>query len=217
MDYETLAKNVLDAVGGQKNVVSATHCMTRLRFVLKSEEIIDDDKVKRVSGVMGTARQGGQYQVIIGNGVAKCYEALRGMLPEEKENTGRIAVKQSPVNVLLDFIAGCMTPLIPAIIAGGLLKVILVIFGPGMLGILSSESDTYRIFYGLADACFYFMPVFLAVTASKKLGCSAYLAAMVSGMLIYPDSISILGGTEPTYLFGVIPVVQNKLNNCYIF
>lgn len=208
MDYGTLAKNILEAVGGRENVVSAAHCMTRLRFVLKDEEIVDDGKVEQISGVMGTARQGGQYQVIIGNGVAKCYEALRSMLPEDQENTGKASVKQSPVNVVLDFIAGCMTPLIPAIIAGGLLKVILVIFGSGMLGILPSESDTYRIFYGLADASFYFMPVFLAVTASKKLGCNAYLAAMVSGMLIYPDLISMLGGEEATYLFGMIPVVH---------
>lgn len=208
MDYINLAKNILTAVGGQENVISATHCMTRLRFVLKDEESVDDASVEKISGVMGTARQGGQYQVIIGNGVAKCYGELKKLLPQEQEGTKKAVVKQSPVNVVLDFIAGCMTPLIPAIIAGGLLKVILVIFGPGMLGILSSGSDTYRIFYGLADASFYFMPVFLAFTASRKLGCNEYLAAIVSGMLIYPDIITMLGGTESTYLFGVIPVVH---------
>lgn len=208
MDYGVTAKRIVEAVGGEGNIISVTHCMTRLRFVLKDEAMANDQNIGEIPGVMGTARQGGQYQVIIGNGVASCYAEVTKLVSPGEDSSMTAVKKQSPVNVVLDFIAGCMTPMIPAIIAGGLLKVVLVLLGPGMLGILTAESDTYRIFYGLADASFYFMPVLLAVTASRKLGCNAYLAAMVSGMLLYPDLVSMLSGTEATYLFGVIPVVH---------
>lgn len=72
MNYESSAKQILNVLG-KDNIQSATHCMTRLRFVLKDEAGIDDERVKKIPGVMGVMRKGGQYQIIIGNEVAKCF------------------------------------------------------------------------------------------------------------------------------------------------
>ena len=76
MDYSTTAKQLLGKLGGEKNIISVTHCMTRLRFVLKDESSIRDEQIKAISGVVGVMRKGGQYQVIIGNEVSKCYSEI---------------------------------------------------------------------------------------------------------------------------------------------
>ena len=77
MNRSKMAADILRLVGGKENVASVTNCMTRLRFVLKDEAGIDDERVKKIPGVMGVMRKGGQYQIIIGNEVAKCFAELK--------------------------------------------------------------------------------------------------------------------------------------------
>lgn len=217
MDYSVTAKELIKKLGGEKNVDSLTHCMTRLRFVLKDESGIDDKAVENIPGVMGIMKKGGQYQVIIGNNVAKCYSEINKLygFSDTASSNGKKA-KRNPVTVALDFISGCMTPMIPAIIAGGLIKVLLVVLGPSLLNVISATGDTYIIMNAIGDAAFYFLPVFIAVTASKKLGCNTYLAIMVAAMLLYPDLITLLGGEEPTKLFGFIPVIHGSYSSSVI-
>lgn len=209
-----IAEEVLAAVGGSENIVSVTHCMTRLRFVLKDQSIPNKKKLESIKGVMGTNIAGGQYQVIIGNSVGNVYKELieiSGVIDTTADfKADQVKEKVNPVVTALDFIAGCMTPLFTAIIAGGLIKVLLVIFGPTLLGVLSSESDTYILMNALGDAPFYFLPILVAFTASKKLNCNSFLAVMVSSILIYPDVITLLGSEQATHLFGVIPVVHGN-------
>lgn len=208
MDYSITAKQLLEKLGGEKNISSVTHCMTRLRFFLKEESIVNDREVEKIPGVMGIMKKGGQYQVIIGNNVAKCFAEIQE-IASFSESTGD-KPKQNAVNTVLDFIAGCMTPMISAIIAGGLIKVLLVILGPTLFGWLATTSDTYIILNAIGDSAFYFLPVFVALTAAKKLGCNLYLSIMVSAMLIYPDITTLLGGDAATHLFGVIPVTHGN-------
>lgn len=214
-----LAEAVVAAVGGSANITSVAHCMTRLRFVLKDQSIPKKEEVEKIKGVMGTNIAGGQYQVIIGNSVGNVYKevvAVTGVgdvsgaaKPEEKK-------KVNPITAALEFISGCMAPLFPAIIAGGLIKVLLVIFGPTLLGVMSDTSDTYILMNALGDAPFYFLPVIVAFTASRKLNCNSYLAVMVASVLIYPNVITLLGGETATYLFGVIPVMHGSYSSSII-
>lgn len=215
-----IAEEVLAAVGGTANIVSVTHCMTRLRFVLKDQSVPDQKKLESIKGVMGTNIAGGQYQVIIGNSVGNVYKELVAM-SGISDTTADYKVEQekqkvNPIVAALDFIAGCMTPLFTAIIAGGLIKVLLVIFGPTLLGVLSSESDTYILMNALGDAPFYFLPVLVAFTASKKLNCNSFLAVMVSSVLIYPDVITLFGSDQATHLFGIIPVVHGSYSSSIV-
>lgn len=214
-----LAEAVVAAVGGSANITSVAHCMTRLRFVLKDQSIPKKEEVEKIKGVMGTNIAGGQYQVIIGNSVGNVYKEVVAVTgvgdvsgaaePEEKK-------KVNPITAALEFISGCMAPLFPAIIAGGLIKVLLVIFGPTLLGVMSDTSDTYILMNALGDAPFYFLPVIVAFTASRKLNCNSYLAVMVASVLIYPDVITLLGGETATYLFGVIPVMHGSYSSSII-
>ena len=212
-DYKNIAKQVLEAVGGKANITSVTHCMTRLRFVLKDQSIPKKEEINKIKGVMGVNIAGGQYQVIVGNAVGNVYKELVSMgdfSDSSISSSEDTKAKVNPITAVIDFIAGCMTPLFTAIIAGGLIKVLLVIFGPTLLGVMSDTSDTYILMNALGDAPFYFLPVLVAITASKKLGCNSYLAAMVSSILLYPSVVTLLGSDAPTYLFGVIPVTHGS-------
>lgn len=212
-----IAEQVLEAVGGSANIVSVTHCMTRLRFVLKDQSVPNNKEVESIKGVMGVNIVGGQYQVIVGNSVGNVYKELLAIGKISDETTDyKDEENKNPVIKALDFIAGCMTPLFSAIIAGGLIKVLLVIFGPTLLGVLSAESDTYILMNALGDAPFYFLPVLVAFTASKKLNCNSFLAVMVASVLIYPDIISLLATDQPTHLLGVIPVVHGSYSSSII-
>ena len=100
MDYASVAKKILQRVGGKENVISLVHCMTRLRFTLKDESIVDDEAVKKTKGVMGVMKKAGQYQIIIGNDVANVYAELNKLgnfsseapkkAPEKKEKKNGI-------------------------------------------------------------------------------------------------------------------------------
>lgn len=123
-DFKKLARNVVAGVGGAENVTNLTHCMTRLRFILKDESKADDAKVKNIPGVMGLVKQGGQYQVIIGNNVAAAYKEILPLGVEgsvAQDDAPKEKQKWTPKRVgmtILDAIIGTMTPLIPAIIGG---------------------------------------------------------------------------------------------------
>ena len=158
-----IAEGVVKAVGGTANITSVTHCMTRLRFVLKDKSIPNKKEVEKIPGVMGVNIAGGQYQVIIGNSVGNVYKEVVAATGISDTAVGGDAAehieKVNPIVAALDLIAGCMTPLFTAIIAGGLVKVLLVIFGPTLLNVMQTTSDTYILMNALGDAPFYCLPV----------------------------------------------------------
>ena len=215
-----IAEAVVKAVGGTANITSVAHCMTRLRFVLKDKSIPNKKEVEKIPGVMGVNIAGGQYQVIIGNSVGNVYKEVVAAIGISDTAVGGGAAghteKVNPIVAALDFIAECMTPLFTAIIAGGLVKVLLVIFGPTLLNVMQTTSDTYILMNALGDAPFYFLPVLVAFTASRKLNCNSYLSVMVASVLIYPDVITLLAGDSATHLFGVIPVVHGSYSSSII-
>lgn len=215
-----IAEAVVKAVGGTANITSVTHCMTRLRFVLKDKSIPNKKEVEKIPGVMGVNIAGGQYQVIIGNSVGNVYKEVVAATGISDTAVGGDAAehieKVNPIVAALDFIAGCMTPLFTAIIAGGLVKVLLVIFGPTLLNVMQTTSDTYILMNALGDAPFYFLPVLVAFTASRKLNCNSYLSVMIASVLIYPDVITLLAGDSATHLFGVILVVHGSYSSSII-
>ena len=122
MDAKKTAQQVLEQVGGAENVTFLTHCVTRLRFNLKSMDGVDEAKVKAVPGVMGVVNKGGQYQVIIGNEVAKCFAELKKLgvasSDEPAEKPKEKMTLKGVGNAILDYISGSMFALIPALIEG---------------------------------------------------------------------------------------------------
>lgn len=205
MDYANVAKKILEKIGGESNVNSVQHCMTRLRFTLKDESKADDEAIRKIKGVMGVTKQGGQYQVIIGNNVGNCYKELLKLGNFQEGTSDKNAEKKGLFNTILDVVSGCMSATMPAIIGAGMIKVLLVILP--MLGILAETSQTYIILSALGDATFYFLPLILCISASKKFNINPYILAAVIAVMVYPDFIGLVDAGEKISLFG-LPVAS---------
>ena len=131
-----IAQHILAAVGGASNLKDATHCMTRLRLYLKDDSIPKDEEVKAIGGVLGVVRGGQQYQVFVGTNVPKVYEELCALanltagkpVEDAKAAAADAAItkpKLTPQQVgknIIGYMAGCMTPLIPVLLAGALFR-----------------------------------------------------------------------------------------------
>ena len=121
-NYAALAQSVVSALGGVENISAVTHCMTRLRFVLKDDTQVDSVTLKGISGVMGVVRTDSQCQVIIGNTVSQAYREVVSLLPNELQPAAPVGKpKLTPRRIgagILDALIGTMSPLIPAIIGG---------------------------------------------------------------------------------------------------
>ncbi|MDO4634062.1 MAG: beta-glucoside-specific PTS transporter subunit IIABC [Eubacteriales bacterium] len=218
LDYVKTSKDILEAVGGKANVSSATHCMTRLRLVLKDESKADDKKVEAIKGVKSIIKQGGQYQVVIGNEVSNLFKEFEKLGNFSGEGGAEAKPTGSPIQRLFGFVAGCMTPLLPAMLGTGMVKVLLTLLTT--FGVMEATGPTYIILYGMADAFFYFLPIFLSVTIAKKMKGSIPLFMVIGAMFCAPDIVNLLAnGTELyplgtflgmpcTYLFGFIPVIS---------
>lgn len=205
MDYANVAKKILEKIGGESNVNSVQHCMTRLRFTLKDESKADDEAIRKIKGVMGVTKQGGQYQVIIGNNVGNCYKELLKLGNFQEGTSDKNAEKKGLFNTILDVVSGCMSATMPAIIGAGMIKVLLVILP--MLGILAETSQTYIILSALGDATFYFLPLILCISASKKFNINPYTLAAVIAVMVYPNFIDLVDAGEKISLFG-LPVAS---------
>ena len=218
MDYESIAKKILQRVGGKENVISLVHCMTRLRFVLKDDSIPDKDKVAGIKGVKGVMNQGGQYQVIIGTHVSEVVKDVRreaqisGEGSINKEDM-KLIKKDSLWNRFFKTISGCIMPMLGPMIAGGIIKGILVILVTA--GILTKTDGTYLVLYAAGDAILYFMPVIVGFTCGKVFDCNPYVTAVIGAAFLYPDLVSAVSA-EGGITFLKIPVAAASYTNTFL-
>lgn len=217
IDNEKIASDVLAAVGGKENITFLTHCVTRLRFNLKDMSIPDQEAIKKIPGVLGVVVSGGQFQVIIGQNVPKVYSIVCRMtgIQEQKaidENLDAPKEKLTPAHVgsnILNYLAGSMTPLIPAMITAAMFKTLQVLLGPDMLGFVTAESDFYLLCGILYNAFFYFLPIYLGYTAAKKLGASPVMGMFTACMLLVPDFVALADAGESFSVYGIPCMVNN--------
>ena len=216
-DYTVISRKIVEQIGGIDNIANVTHCMTRLRFVLKDETLADDEAVKAIDGVMGLVKQGGQYQIIIGNHVGTAYQEVLKLGNFGEQSEIAKGEKKEPLtlkkvgNNILDAIVGTMSPLIPAIIGGSMVKLLVMLLG--MAGILSADSETYKLINTIGDGAFYFLPMLVAASAAKKFKTDMFLAISIAGVLIHPDFRSMMEavtvGDTAAHFMG-IPIASVK-------
>ena len=213
--YDGLARIIIQNVGGKSNIVSLTHCMTRLRFKLQDESKANTDVLKETDGIVTVIQSGGQYMVVIGQQVADVYDAVctvghitpGGAVDDDGNATGSAEApkeKQNLFNAFVGIVTSVFTPCLGVLAATGILKGVLALFVA--IGVLSNTSGTYNILYSLGDSFFYFMPILLAYTASKKFGLPE-----MEGMVI-GAGLSTASGMDISNLFG-IPVVMPSSGN----
>lgn len=203
-DYTKLASTIVELVGGEDNVKSVTHCITRLRFSLKDESKAQTDRLNQTEGVISVIKASGQYQVVIGNHVTDVYEALPKVSNIELGGEVEEEASGNIVNRAIQLISGIFMPMLPAMSAAGLLKAFVIM--ANSFGWLAADSTTYQMLYAIGDGVFYFMPVFLARTAAKKFKANDWTAMAIAVALCYPTFTTLFGAGQPADLFG-IPVV----------
>ncbi|CYV62417.1 beta-glucoside-specific PTS transporter subunit IIABC [Streptococcus suis] len=199
MKYKNTALAILEAVGGEKNVLRATHCVTRLRLELKDENIVSDERVKSISGVLGIMKKNGQYQIILGNDVANYYKEFTALGKFDSDSVQQVK-KANVLEQVIEYIAGSMTPLIPAMLGGGMIKVLVIVLP--MLGLLKADSQSISFLAFFGEAPYHFMPIFLAYSASQKLKVTPALAMSVAGILLHPNFVQMVSSGDPLHFLG---------------
>lgn len=205
MKKDSVGQRVWEAVGGKENVISLTHCATRLRFKLKDEAKADTKKIKADKEVVQVIQSGGQYQVVIGSHVADVYREIMENNVLDTNNEAPKA-KGNVLNVLIDIVSSIFTPFLGAMAAAGVLKGFLAL--ATTLHWMSANSGTYQILYAAADGLFTFLPVMLAYTAAKKFKANEYLAATIAFALVYPNITTLASGGKGLDFLGIPAVLS---------
>lgn len=224
MNYKEVAKRVADAVD-KENIIAAAHCATRLRLVVKDVKKIDQKALDNDPDLKGTFNANGQYQIIVGpgdvNGVYDEFVKLTGVKQASTDDLKQIAAssgKQNSLMALIKVLSDIFVPLIPALVAGGLLMALNnILTGAGMFG-PKSLVEMFPQITGLAQmvnlmasAPFAFLPILIGITATRRFGGSEILGAAAGMMLVMPSLINgysvaeaVASGKMPTWdLFGL--------------
>ncbi|MCM3157422.1 glucose PTS transporter subunit IIA [Bacillus subtilis] len=215
-DYKRLAKDILEAVGGEENVIGASRCATRLRLVLKRSTPKAKEIVKSMPGVITVVENSGQFQIVIGQHVGEVYEEFSKLVHidlsgEQSENKGTM------LNRVIATMSAVFAPFIYILAAAGILQGALIIINLLFDGF--EKTGTYQVFSFISWAPFTFLPIFIAITASKHFKTNMYLAVACCAALVSPTwaemaaqiadgkSISFLGMalSETTYTSSVLP------------
>lgn len=202
MTNKQLANEILKKVGGKENIITYSHCSTRLRFDLKDSSVIDKTGLEQTEGVLSIMDVAGQTQIILGSQVQYIYEELQTLLPQGDSSAAKPSEhkkKKGFWGTALEIISSLFTPLIDVLIGAGILKGILSICTA--TGLLTSTDGTYQILNAAGDSLYYFLPVVLAITCSKRLKTNLFVSVTIAGALLYPNLTSLYdAGTAITFL-----------------
>lgn len=205
--HELIADGAVRGVGGAGNVRSVVCCMTRVRFVVHDRAKVDRAAIERVDGVIKVVEAGGQVQVVIGNDAQQVFEAVERLTGAGSKGGGAPASTGAKglLSRFIDLISSIFQPIIWVLAGVGLLKGLLSL--ATTLSWTSAESQTYTILYAASDAMFYFLPLFLAVTAARRFKANPYIALAIAGALVHPSIIALQGAEDGVRFLG-IPVVM---------
>ncbi len=224
MDYAKAAPEILRLCGGSANISSVTHCATRLRFYVLDKQKVDVEQVKKVEGVLGTVYSGDELQIVLGKNlipvyeqVLKLYEAEKGSAagqeaaqagsqpsaPQEKAK-GKKKIAELG-GKLIGFVSAAVTPMIPGLVGGGILKTLLLLVT--LVWPAFEEMSTYSLLSMVANVPFYFMPVFVAYGAAKKLNATPIFSMVVTAALVYPDFVEAIASEAGATMLG-FPVMD---------
>lgn len=211
MKERDTVRNIIEHVGGKENIKKAWHCMTRLRFDLYDDSLIQHEKVKQLTGVIGEQLQSDQYQIIMGTNVQKYYSLLVEELgiDEIDESEQESNKKKGLFSRLLDVVSGVFGPIVPAIAGAGMVKGIIA--GLIALNVLSADTETVKILDLIASSVFYFLPFFIAASAAKIFKTNQYLAIAIAAGFMYPtlNDAAKLGEVSQFHFIGLpIPVIN---------
>lgn len=187
MQYQQLADEIIDGVGGKNNIHSVMHCATRLRFKLKDSRKANTAALKQNPGVIMVVESGGQYQVVIGNNVGEVYRLLG---TENGPSDGENASKENLFARFIDLVSGIFTPFIGVMIASGIIKGLLALML--VLGVMHQESGSYKVLFVASDGLFFFLPILLGFSVGKKFGGNPFISMAIAAALVHPQIMAVV-------------------------
>jgi PTS system beta-glucosides-specific IIC component len=212
-NYQELAKDIIELVGGEENIKQVIHCVTRLRFYLKDSNIPKTEDIKKLDGVMGVAEASGQYQVVIGPAVDEVYQAVTNQVSFVDDGDGEVSTEEKVnekrtffghirhgFNTLIGVITGSVMPIISILAAAGIIKGILAVLTT--TNIVSDSGTAYLIINAMADAVFYFLPILVGYNAARQLKGNPILTAVIGGVIIYPTILEAAGSDMSIFTLG---------------
>ena len=225
MTYQELAKTIVEKIGGSENVTLYTHCITRLRFVLKDKSKVDEAGLREIKEIMGIVDRGGQYQLVIGGDVERVFNELPPFLPNVEqdkpadeagdEDAGqgkeKTQEKKNVLQTVMSYVSASIAPTITVIVAAGLINALLAIavqfFG------MDNQGSTYTAWSSFSQIAFSYLPVWLAFSAARYLKTDSFVSAFVSAAAILvfsnAEGMTMFGLTIPTvnYSGAIVPVL----------
>lgn len=206
---QQLATEIVELVGGKENVTSLIHCVTRLRFKLKDEGKANDEAIKNLSGVMGVAHAGGQYQVIIGNNVTDVYNQVMPLLGLTTNNveTNSSEKDKNPINRFIKLLTRIFTPFLGVLAAAGVLKGFLVLLT--VVNVLNAKSGTYLILQAAGDALFYFLPIMVGFSTARAFKINEFVGAIIGASLCYPTLVQAYQAKQSIDFLGIPVILMN--------
>ena len=210
-DYNQIAKDIIKEIGGDENIISATHCATRLRLKLKDNGKANKSKVEKITGVITVVEAGGQFQVVIGNHVKDVYNEMAKILDLDKKPRGASedGQKVGVMSKIIDVISSIFAPFLYSLAACGILQGVLSVLTA--MGVLTTASGTYRILNFVSWTGFTFLPVLIAITASKKFNANTFVSVIVACALINPDFVNIMTARTVATLNSADPAVRGLM------
>ncbi len=191
------AQTIVKSVGGEKNINGLVHCATRLRFSLADDSQVDKSTIESLPDVLSVVNSGGQFQVLIGSKVPDYFAAIKSITKINAESTSPKKGRFS-FNMVFEIISGAFSPLIPAMAGSVMIKAILTILV--QVGWLSDASSSYAVMSAASNAIFYFLPVFLGITLTSKIGGNMYVGGVIGAALLEPSFTGLIGQENLDFL-----------------
>ena len=193
MDYRSVANDIYKCIGGRENIVSAAHCATRLRLVIADNAKCSKKELENIDGVKGVFEASGQLQIILGTGtVNKVYDefiAIAGITAATKEEVKQAATaKQNIFKRMIKTLGDVFVPIIPAIVASGLLMGLLE--GLSKMFPAMANSGSYTIIHLFSNAAFVFLPILIGISAARVFGGNIFLGAVIGMIMIHTDLLN---------------------------
>ena len=207
--YEELADFIIEHVGGEANIQSLQHCMTRLRFILKEEAKAETEKLKGHQGILSVVKGNGQYQIVIGTQVKHVYEAIGERIPRLEAATNKEEPKKnSKLSQFADMLSKIFSPILPVLGATGMIKGILVLLTT--LGWMDKASGTYQLLFIIGDSLIYYLPIYLGYTTAKYFKSNLFIGMVIGACLVHPNVLTMMKGDVLEVLF-TGSVIESKV------
>lgn len=209
--YQGLAAFIIENVGGKENILSVTHCMTRLRFTLNDDTKVKEENLVNSPEIMTAQFAGGRYQVVVGTHVSDVFQVIQselGLLGEEE-----VEEKKGGVNRLIEIITKVITPVLGILTASGLLQGILALLT--VTNVLSEGDGAYIVLHAMGQTVFYFLPVVLGYTSAKAFKLNPFVGMMLGAILLIPELMNNLVSDQVLYTLFQGSIFETDIHNTF--